>query len=338
MLSYQKYFSYCQPRQWQLLRPDLLKKALGEETVATQIPVSIAVVTAMATTIPMRNTNRQLHETSNPKQGSLQMGSGHASAIEAMHALVELLKGNTAPSREPTITLLPRPGATPCPSSLTHASSSPSLTEESLMPSLQDRMPPTFLRPSGIPVQPAALPPPTLPPLRHVADKAKSEEQSVLTAAELLKQELGKAKDKALKATDVDESDESMEEIVPTKKEAKGKAKDVDYPKTSSPEVQKKGTAKAKAKAACKSKAHKKCKEQAASKSKASKKCKASAPSKTKVQKKGKTSDKRKDDLAARRAAGIPTALLKKFEAGCARCRWRPFCTRSCWALRKYEL
>ena len=218
-----------------------------------QIPVSIAAVTAMATTIPMRNTNRQLHGTSNPKQVSLQMGSGQASAIEAMHALVDLIRGK-APSREPTITLLPRPGATPCASSLTHASSSPSLTEGSPMPSLQEPMPNTVLPPSGVPAQPAALPPLMLPPLPHVNDKAKSslndkaksEEQSVLTAAELLKQELDKAKDKALKATDADESDASMEEIVPKKEEAKGKGKDADSPKTSSEEVQKKGKAKQK--------------------------------------------------------------------------------------------
>ena len=33
----------------------------------------------------------------------------------------------------------------------------------------------------------------------------------------------------------------------------------------------------------------------------------------------------------------VPTALLKKHEFGCSRCRQAPFCTASCWKLRGYD-
>ena len=44
------------------------------------------------------------------------------------------------------------------------------------------------------------------------------------------------------------------------------------------------------------------------------------------------------EEVAHRKTCGVPLALLNKFKKGCATCRERPFCTRSCWRKRGYTV
>eukprot|EP00435_Cladocopium_sp_Y103_P031792 s421_g8.t1 len=58
---------------------------------------------------------------------------------------------------------------------------------------------------------------------------------------------------------------------------------------------------------------------------------------KSKEKKKTKE-DHVKEDYNIRRNAGIPVSLLRKHVHGCGKCRSRPYCTPSCWALRGFTL
>lgn len=68
---------------------------------------------------------------------------------------------------------------------------------------------------------------------------------------------------------------------------------------------------------------------------KSPKKKRASVSKKTEAQQKTQSTKSREERRQAVLRT-VPGDLLKRFQAGCARCRWRKQCTISCWADRGY--
>ena len=51
-----------------------------------------------------------------------------------------------------------------------------------------------------------------------------------------------------------------------------------------------------------------------------------------------KSKSKQKSSKKHEPWTGIPASILHKYRAGCSKCRYREFCTRSCWYSRGFEV
>ena len=298
-------------RNWVSLHPSLLRAALGEELVAPQPPISLASIAARAMHIPMRKTNKQLSGKSSGPAPCQPMNP------EAMRHLLNMMGISAGGVSLPGFKLLTGRGA---------GQNSPGVQQPPLLLSGQMQLPLPSMPSETLPevpemAVPPAVSPASLPPRVPLAPSSCTaalfptpadslvKQPSVVSAAEMLTNELHKARAVEAKVTEAPD----------------GKPANVDEGEEELPHGQPKTVQKPAKKVAKK------------------KEPKTSAPQKTctkskKAVPKASVSKKHKDDLALRRDAGIPTALLRKFADGCSRCRSRPLCTKSCSALRGYTL
>ena len=259
-------------------------------------------VAALATTIPMRITNKHLVK-NNAFGVHNGFGGGpfNADVINNMSSLVGMMQ---------QFGLRPQGGLTNLqimgPANPPRAASMPA--------------PLALLPPPGAPVQPPFQPPAMAPAPVHtppgpVDEKMVelpdvSQQPSLVSAAASLQAAFNEAKANAAAEPKEDDAEE------PEGQDIKGVEPTAQLPDKSN------GKGKPAAKAKSQSKTAKKVVPQA----------------KPQAVKKTSKVEKKKNDLALRREAGIPTALLRKYSDGCARCRWRPLCTKSCWASRDYYI
>ena len=275
-----------------------LQRALGAEPVG-QCPLNLSQVAARAVTIPMRNTNRQLHDVTKGK-GRQQMQKLRSLASSSP-ALLTLLPG----LQDVDEGELEIPGFRWC---ARHGK-----TQQVEHPTLALEAPPQHSAPPALPMP---LTSPETPGMSGSSAPAVTPPEATsvgaVSAAALLEEQWKEAKE-VEKMEAKEQQEPAEEESVPvktTKKEAK------------------KPTPKAKKE----SKPQKSTKVTKGNEKSTGKK---SQVAKTKVTR--SRADQLKADFELRRAGGIPLKLLRAHQGGCGRCRNRPWCTRSCWALKGFD-
>ena len=316
------------------LHPSLLKAALGEELWHPNPPISLASIAARAMHIPMRKTNKHL---SGKSSGTEPPPLMHA---QAMRHLLNMMGVSAGEVSLPGFKLLngrgggqDNPMVQQPPLGLSGQMQSrlplPLMPSEN-MPKVSDLVPPPTSLPPRVPLEASLSTPNASPP---PPDSLQVKQPSVVSAAEMLTRELQQVKGGAAKGPEgqagkIANVDEEGEEESPH-----GQPKAVQKPAKQVTSKKKQAVQKP-AKQVTSKKEQKSAQGKATSKAAPRKTC---TKSKEAVPKASVTKG-HQGDLALRRAAGIPTALLRKFASGCSRCRSRPFCTKSCWALRGYDL
>ena len=294
-----------------------LQRALGQEPVG-RCPLTLSQVAARAVTIPMRNTNKHLHEWSSSHRR--QQSHKLRSLVSSSPALLSLLNGLQDVDEEeleiPGFRLCGRAAPPQRVEKSTVALEAPpqhagSSAERASVPQV----------PHGTPASTAldpVLPSQALVPVQT----SPGATCSAVSAAALLQEQWREAKECEKRDAAPQQEMSEQEPAVAPKNTNQSKKPKTEAKKQSKPQT-------------C-GKAKKVNKTSPGTKSSAPKTNSSSAKTKTKDTR--SRADRLREDFQVRRAAGIPLKLLRNQEAGCARCRNRPWCTRSCWALKGFTI
>ena len=287
-----------------------LQHALGQEPVG-RCPLTLSQVAARAVTIPMRNTNRHLHESSSSHRR--QQSQKLRSLVSSSPALLSLLNGLQDVDEEeleiPGFRLCGRAAPPQRIEKTTVALEAPpqhagSSAEHASVPKVPPATPASKALDPVLPSQ--ALVPVQTSPVATC---------SAVSAAALLQEQWREAKECEKRDAAPQQEMSEQETAVAPKNKTQSKKPKTAAKKQSKPQVNK--TSHGTKSSAAKTK---------------------SSSAKTKTKDRRSRADRLKEDFQVRRAAGIPLKLLRNQEAGCARCRNRPWCTRSCWALKGFTI
>ena len=302
------------PTNPQQLDARWLERALGQEPPG-KCPLTLSQVAARAVTIPMRNTNKNLHEAKYSKR-SVQ-SDALRSFLSSSPALMQLLHGlDPVEAEEPQL-----PGFR----LLSHKSSQVTAPAPSSQPSLHSVGAPVSATVPALENK-VALTDDSAVTSRSPTDAlvpSKTKESpscSAVSAAEMLQKQWQEAKqtEKPDAAKTPEHSGQTPASEPKTKTRTQQSATQSNKgskPKTCGKETKVKEIANGK------------------QKPNAKKTIKSTTGKKSTTR-----ADRLKADYAVRRAAGIPLKLLQKHKQGCGRCRQRPWCTRSCWALKGFTI